>query len=281
MTARSPSAFMLSAALHAVIVALLLLIGYASSRSAKDADKIFHLVAGEGDNYAAKAAPALGTPGGAKIERATPPEQPKAQPVKQTAPKSSLATQLRRSVIKAESKAKQQVAKERAAEEKRLADEKKKQDLQAKTEAAAQNKAKTSPTNSKSPPKVAKRIDTEGIVAGVIGGSTENTKGGAGGKALATDSANVVDAYFAMFKQRVRDNFEAPTGLSDSLRGEFEFRIHADGSISNARVLKSSGSSEFDRAVLAAIRQVKMPAHPYSRTETVEFQFMMRERDTG
>lgn len=272
MTATSPSAFLLSATLHAVVVGLLLLFGYASTRSAKEPEKIFQVVAGEGDNYAATVAPALGVPGGAKTKSAaTPTKAP---------PPSDMAKSLRRSVIKAESAAKQQAARERAAEAKRLAEERKQQELQAKAEAAAQSKAKTLPGKSKAPPQIAK-IDTEGIVKGVLGGSTENTKGGAGGTALKVDHADVLEAYFAMFKQRVRDSFEPPAGASDSLRGEFEFRILANGAISNARVLKSSGNREFDQAVLAAIRQVKMPAHPYSRAETASFWFTMREKDTG
>ena len=90
MTASSPSAFMLSAALHAVVVALALLLSYSASRRSEDAPKVFELVAGEGDNYLAREAPALGTPGvklnvpatAAPRVDVTPPPEPEPTPVK-------------------------------------------------------------------------------------------------------------------------------------------------------------------------------------------------------
>ena len=73
MTARSPSAILLSAALHGLFVAIALLFAYAVQSSVKDQPKVMELVAGEGDNYAATEAPALGVPNGIKISIPEPP----------------------------------------------------------------------------------------------------------------------------------------------------------------------------------------------------------------
>ena len=82
-----------------------------------------------------------------------------------------------------------------------------------------------------------------------------------------------------MFKLRLREQFELPPGVSDSLKAGVEFQIAANGSIGGARITKSSGSSEFDRAVLEAIRRVRMPARPDKRSETVSFVFTLRDRN--
>ena len=124
-----------------------------------------------------------------------------------------------------------------------------------------------------------KLIDAEGIAKGVVGGSTANKVGGASGKALKTDNTDILAGYDALFKQRLRAEFEPPPGLSDTLKVEIEVRSNADGSLTGGRVAKSSGSPEFDRAVLEALRRVKMPPRPDKKSETIEFIFNMRERE--
>ena len=308
MTATSPRAFLLSATLHAAVVGLLLLLSYAASHSARNLPKVLELVAGEGDNYGAKVAPALGVEGGIKVDVPAPPqpEPPKPQPAKvepvkaepvtmtpaptptPPAPKMTPAPTkdgelpppnfkktITRQLIRAESQAKRDIARERAAEKKRLEEEAKKM---TKAEFDAKNKK----ADSKSPPTKIAKIDAEGIAKGVVGGSTENKTGGAGGKALTSDNDDVLAAYDALFKQRLRREFEAPPAMSDTLKVLMEIHSNVDGSITGARVVKSSGSREFDRAVLDAIRRVRMPARPPGRkAETVQFVFSAREKDEG
>jgi len=115
----------------------------------------------------------------------------------------------------------------------------------------------------------------------VVGGSRNNKTGGAGGKALKNDNDDVLLGYFALFKQRLRTEFEPPPGLSDTLKVSITVLSHPDGSLTNPRVIRSSGSREFEAAVLEAIRRVRMPPRPDKKTETVEFDFSMRERDEG
>lgn len=83
----SPHAFFASAALHAGLMALVLWFTWAHNRSSeKDAPQIFELVAGEGDNFAATEAPALGVAGGGiKLEIPRPPT-PEPSPVVEAAP---------------------------------------------------------------------------------------------------------------------------------------------------------------------------------------------------
>src|SRR5688572_30560321 len=204
---------MKSAALHALPI-LSVLVPYALGLfQPKPPQRVFELVAGAGDNFAATAAPALGEPGGIKVAApeqpvAAPPEPPKQRPVapppepppvtkappkatpKPAEPKLDFAKDIKQAVKRADTKTKREIEKERAAEAKRLT----------KEEFDRQNKAKAKSTNA--PTQVAK-AKGEGIKTGVPGGSTANKTGGAGGKALVRDDGPVMDAYFSLLKSRL------------------------------------------------------------------------------
>lgn len=188
-------------------------------------------------------------------------------------------------IVRGDAKAKLQLRREREAEQKRQAEERKRTAEEAKrmtkeefdrTQRAKGGAAKGAPTKGA-------RVDGEGIAKGVVGGSTANRKGGAGGKALTSSGEGVLDSYYAYFKRELRTAFEPPPGLSDSLKATLEVRSNPDGSLSNARITVPSGSREFDQAVLAAVRRVRMPARPseHRAAETFEFVFTLRERDQG
>jgi len=313
-----PAAFVTSVVLHSLVVAVLLLAAYSKSFESKPATKVFELVAGEGDNFAATEAPALGSPGGIKLtvppppapqpesvkpEPASPevtkpepvpekpipppplptppvpapivpkppipvaPPVPKQEPVKSpTEPKpttsktKTMAEQMRWEAIRSESKIKTQIARDKAAEKKRLEQEAK----VAKAAAAS-----------------APRVDVEGIVKGVQGGSTANKEGGAGGKALVRSDGPVMEAYFGMLRDRLLKALDKPPGLSDTLVAEAEFRIGADGSIRGAKIISPSGSVEFDRAVLEAYSRVRMPARPDGKSTVQTARFRTKDLDGG
>ena len=261
-----PAAFVTSVVLHGLVVAVLLLAAYSKSFESKPATKIFELVAGEGDNFAATEAPALGSPGGIKLSVPTPPI-PRPEPVKSpTEPKpttsktKTMAEQMRWEAIRSESKIKTQIARDKAAEKKRLEQEAK----VAKAAAAS-----------------APRVDVEGIVKGVQGGSTANKEGGAGGKALVRSDGPVMEAYFGMLRDRLLKALDKPPGLSDTLVAEAEFRIGADGSIRGAKIISPSGSAEFDRAVLEAYSRVRMPARPDGKSSVQTARFRTKDLDGG
>jgi colicin import membrane protein len=278
MMADSQRAFLLSVSLHAGAAVVLVLLSLALNRHREDAVKVFELVAGEGDNYAARAAPALGSEAGVKLKmpgandrrESVPP--PVAPATKSAAPANDAIPNFKKriqyEIVRGDAKAKLQIRREREAEAKRLAEEKKRQALEDAKRAKAE---KANPT----------RAESEGIAKGVVGGSVENKTGGAGGKALRNDSDDLVGLYDAMFKQRLRAQFEPPPGLSDSLKATIEVRSNADGTLTGARVTRSSGSREFDQAVLEAVGRVRMPERPDRRGETIEFIFTMRPRDEG
>jgi colicin import membrane protein len=300
MSEGTPRGFLLSATLHGAVAALLFL-SFVMKRDDGEKPRVFELVAGEGDNYMAREAPALGSPGGVKLDLPKPPEpkpllpEPVQELVPAPAPTPPTPTpppptttppdtttpnfkkQIQRNVIRAESQAKREIKKERDAEAKRASEEKKRISIEEFNKA---NKSKSATTTGKNTPTKVAKIDAEGIAKGVVGGSTANKVGGAGGKALTNDNDDALAGYFTKFKLEVRRNFEAPPGLSDSLQATFEVRANADGTFTNPRVVKSSGSAEFDRAVIDAIRRIRVFApRPDKKSDLVEFIFNMRERN--
>lgn len=310
MTSTSPSAFLLSVLLHGTAVVLALLFSYAASRDDADAPKIIELVAGEGDNYAAREAPALGVEGGVKLKvpdapaprpvpapvieptpaapvtPAPPPVAPAPAPASKSAPAANDAIpnfkkKIQYEIVRGDAKAKLQLRREREAEAKRQAEERKRLSKE-EFDRAQKARASASAANAKTPPPKVAKIDGEGIAKGVIGGTTNNKDGGAGGRALQSNADNVLESYDALFKQKLRAEFEPPPGLSDSLKATVSVRSNTDGSLTNARIVRGSGSRDFDRAVLEAIARVRMPPRPENRkAEILEFVFTMRELTEG
>lgn len=296
MTARSPSAFLTSAAFHAAIVALVFLLTYGFNPSASETPKIFELVAGEGDNYTATEAPALGSPEGVKLDlpkaplpkvepvkiepvppepapvTPAPPVTPPPKPVPQApvtpAPQPTekktptIKQQILRKIWRADANAKKQAAKEREAEQKRIT----------KEQFDKANKDKAAATAKGGQPKVAK-IDAKGIAKGVVGGSTANMTGGAGGTALTAPERNAVDAYVSALVQRLKEELDRTPGLDDGLIAEAEFHIMPDGRLTRGQITRSSRNEAFDRAVLRAISAVRMAPRPkgLEEVQTVPF----------
>lgn len=215
----------------------------------------------------------------------TPPPTPKT-----TEPTPNFARQIKAKVATAKKKAEAEVAKQRKKEEeRRKADERKKAEEQKKDQARmslaefnAKYPKKTASASSASTSKSAsanvKKIDTKGIRDGIAGGSPAS-KAGANGKALTRAEAALIELYFSDLLGKLRRAFEEdrPPGLSDSLKVTIEVKSNANGSLTNARVSQPSGNPEFDKAVLEALRRVKMGPRPDQSSETVSFVFTMRE----
>jgi colicin import membrane protein len=296
MTADSPKALFMSATLHVAVVAVLLLVAFLSRPP--EPMKVFEVVAGEGDNYTAREAPALGTPG-VKVSVPTPPPPtpeppvakiepapvipvpppPKPEPKTITpAPKKvepappDLAKRFKQEIRTAERNRKKQIEKEQAAEAKRAADEQKRI---TKEQFDRENKKTAQPPPKTAPPKIAK-IDAEGIARGVAAGSPA-TKAGASGKALVSNTDDELRLYFAMLFARISNALEKPAGVDDELMTTIVFHISASGVLSRPRIKKASGSDEFDRAVMAAISRVTMPAKPDKKAEELEMSFRTKD----
>jgi len=305
MNDRSPAAFFTSLALHGLVVAALLLGTYVANSDTKAKTEIFEMVAGEGDNFAATEAPALGTEGGIKLTMPQPaapvpitapePEPvnlptptvvaPTPPPVAKPAPapktvvpnpdakkapptERTMAQQFTRTVIVADSKVKMQLERDRKAAEKKRQEKEKADRLERAKE------AKLAAAN-------APRVDAVGIAKGVLGGSTANKEGGAGGKALTRADGPVLEAYFALLRERLLKALDKPPGLSDTLVTEAEFRIGADGTISGVKITSPSGSVEFDRAVVEAYARVRMPLRPDGKSSVHLLKFRTKDLDGG
>ena len=299
MTARSPGAYLSSATLHAAAVLLLLGAAWVAKQQTRPPVKIFELVAGAGDNWAATEAPALGTPGGVKLKVSATPEpareapapiQPapvqEVPPIPQTAPKNSdgKVPDLVRAVKRTAANAEQKMAQKQRMEEAIAADK-------ARKEAAAAKKIMTkdqydklygkqaNPAGKAGATKIA-RVDAEGIAGGVAGGSTSNKVGGAGGKALSAEEASLMDRYFSFLKDKLQQAHEPPVGVSDKLSARVEFMVAVDGSISQVHIVRSSGNKDFDQSVLDAFKRVRLiGTRPDGRSEPLILEFKTRDEE--
>jgi colicin import membrane protein len=286
MTARSPSAFALSAMLHASAAAVVLLGIYYSQQQASKRPVVFELVAGEGNNYMATEAPALGSPDGlAKlvIPKAVSVPAPATPMVVEAVPSQPATIQvpdfskkLKRADARALKKVEAQIKAEQEAEKKRLSkaefDRLHGKSATPKT-ASASNRATNVP-----------RIDAQGIAKGVVGGSTANKTGGAGGKALQREEQSLVDSYLAFLSQQLHTAFDEakPPGLSDRLEAIVELHVLSDGTLADAQIIQSSGSDEFDRAVLEAIARVRpLGTRPDGLDEVLKIPFRMLDTANG
>ena len=316
---RTP-AFIASVTLHALLIGLVLWFAYSNhKKSEEDKPKIFELVMGEGDNFAATEAPALGTPGGGiKIEIPGPPTptpspvepappEPESSPVEpspppkpapvtppvKTPPKAAPAPKEYKPVNMA--KMVDRIADKRAANiEKKIKADQKAADERAAKEAALnakrmtkedfdrQNKGKSSPSQTAAKSGggtgAAKRIDAEGIAKGVVGGSTANKIGGAGGKALTREDIELSEAYISLLIQRLKAAHQKPDGLSDLLQATVKFRLTSSGTVVDVTIIGSSRNAEYDRSVLEAFRRITLPRPPSNlKTSDYELTFKMRE----
>jgi len=285
MTARSPSAFLISATIHGLFAAAMFYTAYALKDEVIDKGKVFELVAGEGDNYNATEAPALGVPGGVKFDMPaaptpapvfTPPEpiaepqpvvsapveavpppkvepkqKPEPSPVVKADPKTAtkpdpavpnFVKSIKRVQVRIDSKQRAQREKEAKAAA-----------LATKNAEIAAQKAALLKANG-SPSKIAK-IDAEGIAKGVLGGSTANKTGGAGGTALSRAEQDELGTYVAYVKQQLKAAMK-PSDGEDKIVATVEFVVSAAGTFSQVHIVKSSGNADFDQAVLEAFHTV-------------------------
>jgi len=320
MNARTVNAFMLSAMLHALFAAAMLYMAYALKSEMIDKAKVMELVAGEGDNWQATEAPALGTAGGVRFAmpnvpapptpapepvmpaapepapvqavappKAEPPPMVEPKPIQKAIPKPEPSPVSKADTKKAEPVVPDLVKGIKRVQVRMAVRQKAQRDKEAKAAAqAAALAAKQAEINARKAElmkagggqiKVSK-IDAEGIAKGVIGGSPDNKVGGAGGKALSREEQDLLETYFALLKQHLREAHEKPSGLSDLIAARAEFYVGADGSISRARIVQSSGNTEFDESVLAAIRNVRtIGPRPDGKGDVQSVRFRMKDEE--
>lgn len=287
---RYPGAMVASATLHIGILLLLLFSFWWARREREEPPQIFELVAGEGDNYAATEAPANRMPEPAEavsvdipepipvvtrapiIERAPEPEptpvppQPTPKPTPKPTPQPAPKPIERAPIIEKAPEPKPEPAKPLITP------------TSYKDFVKEQGPPKT-PTKAAQPkPIQTKSINLETVTKGVSGGST-STSVGAGGTAMTRAEMDMTDAYVALILQRIRQSMEA-AGVTELNEVRVEFSVSASGTISDPRVLRSSGSASFDRAVITAFRSIR-PIGPPPTKRAEAFRVTIRMREAG
>jgi colicin import membrane protein len=184
-----------------------------------------------------------------KVEpKKTVPEKTFAQQFKQTADRKErqLMTKHRREEAARAKKEAAEEAKRKAAE----AAKKKTTSYEAFQKANPQKVASSNKSSSSS----YEKVSTKGLATGVDGGKTD--KAGAGGPALSRAEQDQLGTYFAMLKQKVKDAHVTPLGVTNEPTARVSFHVSASGSISQVKIVRSSGSTEFDLSVIAAFKAV-------------------------
>ncbi|MBL9195495.1 MAG: cell envelope integrity protein TolA [Opitutaceae bacterium] len=290
MTAQSPSAYLTSIGLHALVIVLIALTMGLASRPPADALQVFELVAGEGNNYSALVAPKLGDPLAPDSSAQTvslpvpvptkapepaivpvadvapptpdpvpPAPAPAAKAPATKAPAPTAAPNFVRDIKRLSEKRAANIEKKFKAEQKAAADRARKEaELEAKRMTKAEfdrlnAKGKATPTTKGSSAKVPSVA--QGIRKGVLGGSSANREGGAGGTALERAEQDLTEAYISMIIQRIRQSLEQ-ADFSDELSVRVQISVSSAGTLSGVKILTTSGSADFDRAVLEGFRNV-------------------------
>jgi len=265
MQANSPSALFASLGLHAFVAAIIFLSTLYIARQNQDQPVIFELVAGPPTAPDELVAPALGnTTAKITVPKVEPVAAPP-EPVVQTQPEEKAVEP---PAEKAKPKADTSIAKEmKQAQRVSYKDYLKKHPTPKQTASTQPRKAANVP-----------RVDAQGIAQGVQGGSTANTRGGGGGKALTREQQNQLNTYISLLIQELKRAHEPPPGVSDQLEAKVTFDITASGAILNPRISKSSGDKAFDDSVLEAfLRMRSIGPTPDRRSATWSVTFKMRD----
>ena len=279
MRATSPNSLFLSLTLHGSVVAAILLATWFTTVRQKEAPVIFELVAGPPTAPDELVAPALGNSTKPiklevpKVELVPSMEEP--EPVVVTRPEPTPAKPV--PVEKTKSKAPEKPKPDTSmAKELKKAQRMSYQDYLKKHPTPKQT---ASARPSSRPAKIPK-IDAQGIAQGVQGGSTANTRGGGGGKALSREQQDQLNTYISLLIQELKRAHEPPTGVSDKLEARVTFDITASGAILNPRITKSSGDKEFDRSVIDAfLRMRSIGPTPNRRSDTWTVTFKMSDEN--
>ncbi len=244
MTARSPSAFALSTALHGAVAGLLLAGLWFAQKNLPAKPVIFELVAGPGDNFTATEAPTSTDPGAVKFNPPKPRPSPPTQPA--IAPPETVSPQTNPKAVNKPTPTSTTPAKK----------------LPPQAPVSAQVKVS--------------QINADSIINSSYTTPSANRRGANGTAATRPDSGELA-AYFSLLVQNLHEAEKQlrPDGLPDSLQVLVEFHLNADGSVAGTpRILKSSGNAAFDKSVLAAFRAMRpLPASPTGQaiTNTVLF----------
>ena len=272
MRASSPGAFVLSAAFHAVVIGAIVAFSLWVRRATEINPAMFDLVNPEdieiGDHFEMPGAPSK-NPG-----------------VKET------SVRFKKSKVKA---VKIPTAKEIAAAEAKAAAQAAKDTKSTPTSTTAATRNKTSSyadfqkknakqlaANQKTRSaggggKPAPGIDAKGIVDDLME-SAAGPRGDGGGTGGSKVMIAALDAYFSRLISALRAAHEMPDSVNDLLVAKVSFYLAADGSISAVKIVRSSGSTDYDDSVIDAFHRVRsIGAVPGAKSGTYVINFKMTE----
>jgi colicin import membrane protein len=272
MRANSPSSIAVSLTLHAFIAAVIFVTTFYVARQQDKAPVIFEVVQGPPTAPDELVAPALGNT---------------TSPVKLEVPKVNLPPEPEPEVVP-EPPASEAVPPPKSAPTKPapkpdtsiLKDMKKSQRMSYKDYLKKHPTPKPSATPPAQRSANVPRIDAQGIANGVRGGSTANTRGGGGGKALTREEQSELNTYISFLLNALKEAHEPPPGVSDTLEAKVTFDITANGAILYPRITKSSGDRAFDQSVIEAFRRVKsIGPTPNGKPDTWTVTFRMKDEN--
>ncbi|HLP02284.1 MAG TPA: cell envelope integrity protein TolA [Opitutaceae bacterium] len=120
-------------------------------------------------------------------------------------------------------------------------------------------------------------IDAQGIVDDLMK-TAAGPRGDGGGTGGSKVMIPALSAYFDRLISALRAAHEMPDSVNDLLTAKVSFFLAADGSISNVKIVTSSGSSDFDASVVEAFRKVRsVGAVPGGKSGTYVVPFRMAE----
>jgi TonB family protein len=246
MHANSPSAVMVSMALHVFVGAIIFVTTVFVTQRDKAPPVIFELVAGPPTAPDELVAPALGNTTAKVADKPVPKVPESVTPAK---PDTSIARELKKS-----------------------------ERMSYKDYLKKHPTPKPVATPPVQKPASVPRIDAQGIANGVRGGSTANTRGGGGGNALTREEQSELNTYISFLLNALKEAHEPPQGVGDQLEARVTFDIAANGTITSPRIAHSSGNREFDESVLEAFRRVRsIGPTPNGQADTWTVTFRMKE----
>ncbi|MBC8009448.1 MAG: TonB C-terminal domain-containing protein [Burkholderiales bacterium] len=112
--------------------------------------------------------------------------------------------------------------------------------------------------------------------------NVDKVHGGLGDQAVSRHAADgavesAMAGYFADLVGRLRDEHELPKGVDSLWKTEVQFTLAANGAVSDVRILRASGSKEFDQSVIEAFGRLKMTARPDGKTDVRRLTFRIAE----
>lgn len=97
------------------------------------------------------------------------------------------------------------------------------------------------------------------------------------GQSTPAVNGSQMTSYWERLVAQLRTVHEKPAGLDDGLQARVEFTLRADGTVSDVRILKSSGNDVFDASVVAAFRRLGgLGVPPAGSTGTQQITFRTR-----